>query len=346
MIMDPWRGTERILCEGLLPYLRETYEDLERAVANADLLVSHAIVLPGVLLAEKTGMPWASAVLAPISMMSIYDPPHATASPWINKLWSFGPLVNRALGSMVRAKTKSWCEPIHAMRRELGLPAGRHPLFEGQHSPDLVLAMFSHVIGEPQKDWPASARQTGFCFFHPSASMPDALRRFLDSGPPPIVFTLGSAAVLAAGEFFVESADAVRRLGCRAVLVAGKESSVAADKNMFVAEYAPYAELFPRAAAVVHQGGIGTTAQCLRAGCPALIVPFAHDQPDNAARVKRIGAGRMMTRGRYRGPRAARELGTLLGGDSYQNHAREIANELALEDGVETACRALMERMA
>jgi UDP:flavonoid glycosyltransferase YjiC (YdhE family) len=63
---------------------------------------------------------------------------------------------------------------------------------------------------------------------------------------------------------------------------------------------APYSKLFPRALVNVHQGGIGTIAQALRAGKPMLVVPYSHDQPDNAARVERLGVARVLTRRNYR----------------------------------------------
>lgn len=342
--MDPWRGTEAILRQGLFPVIRETYEDLACAVSGADLLASHAIVFAGPILAEKVKIPWVSIALSPMAFMSATDPSHPAPVPWANKIWALGPSVNRGLLRLIRSKTNTWCEPIRQLRRELGLPDGAHPLFDAQHSPSLGLALFSRSIGAPQPDWPRSIRQTGFCFLDDARQMPEDLKRFLDDGVPPVVFTLGSAAVLTAGDFFVESERAVRELGCRAVFIAGKESRIRASKDLFVAEYAPYSQVFARASVVVHQGGIGTTAQCLRAGRPALIVPFAHDQPDNAARVERLGTGRSIPRAKYTAARAVRELRKLMD-NAFSGRAIEVARELAGEDGVDAACRALMEQI-
>ncbi len=110
-----------------------------------------------------------------------------------------------------------------------------------------------------------------------------------------MVFTLGSAAVLAAGDFYEVSAKAALRLGIRAVLLIGTDPrnrlQQALPDSICVAEYAPYSALFSRASLVVHQGGVGTTAQCLRAGKPMLIMPYSHDQPDNARRMKTAEGG-------------------------------------------------------
>ena len=112
-------------------------------------------------------------------------------------------------------------------------------------------------------------------------------------------------------------------------------------ESICVAEYAPYSALFPRAALVVHQGGVGTTAQCLRAGRPMLIMPYSHDQPDNARRMRRMGVARVIQRASYKPWRVARRVRAMLAEPEYDERARSAAEEVAREDGVKTACDAL-----
>jgi rhamnosyltransferase subunit B len=116
--------------------------------------------------------------------------------------------------------------------------------------------------------------------------------------------------------------------------------STAVPDTVFVTEYAPYSELLPRAAATVHQGGVGTTAQALRSGKPMIVVPYSHDQPDNGMRVERLGVGRVIPRSRYRANRLAEELKLLLAGE-YAAAARATACEMEREDGVTAACEGL-----
>ncbi len=127
-----------------------------------------------------------------------------------------------------------------------------------------------------------------------------------------MVFTLGSAAVLTAGNFYESSANAAMQLGIRAVLLIGADPrnrpQTTLPESICVAEYAPYSALFNRAALVVHQGGVGTTAQCLRAGKPMLIMPFSHDQPDNGRRMRRLQVAQVIARGSYTPQRVARRL--------------------------------------
>ena len=157
------------------------------------------------------------------------------------------------------------------------------------------------------------------------------------AGEAPIVFTLGSAAVQIAGDFYTESLAAVQKLGCRAVFLVG-DLKLETPSNVIAADYAPYSQLFPHAKAVVHQGGVGTIAQVLRAGVPMLVVPFSYDQPDNAARVVRLGVGRTIARKKYRQDTAIKELQLLLKDPQYKTKASEIAQIIRTENGVETAC--------
>jgi rhamnosyltransferase subunit B len=78
MIYDVKKGTERGLRDFLFPALRQTYDDLLDAATRpqrADLLLLGELNYAGPLVAEVTGIPWASYVLAPLSFFSAFDPP-------------------------------------------------------------------------------------------------------------------------------------------------------------------------------------------------------------------------------------------------------------------------------
>jgi len=105
--------------------------------------------------------------------------------------------------------------------------------------------------------------------------------------------------------------------------------------------YAPHSEVMPRACAVVHQGGVGTTAQAMLAGRPMLVVPFSHDQPDNAARCARLGVARVLPRGALRAPRLVRELAALLGDPEVRARAERVGLEVRGERGASAAVDAI-----
>jgi rhamnosyltransferase subunit B len=351
MVYDVKKGTETGLREFLFPSLRETYEDLLDAAMRpqrADLMLLGELNYTGPIVAEKTGIPWASYVLAPFSFFSAYDPPVLPPYPKLAKADSALPGMGHAIRRVARFVTRKWPEPIYALRRELGLPPGSNPIFDAKHSPWLVLALFSRALGEEQKDWPPHTLITGFCYYDSdagNAALPAKLEAFLQVGEPPVVFTLGSAAVLAAGKFYEHSARAAMQMQKRAVLLIGDDErnrpATALPDSICVTPYAPFTALFPRSSMVVHQGGVGTVGQCLRAGKPMVIMPYSHDQPDNARRMKRLGVARVIQRDDYAPQRVAETVTAMLGDPSYAERAKSIGELVNGEGGVQAACDAL-----
>lgn len=351
MIYDIKHGTETGLREFLFPSLRQSYDDLLAAVqaeGGADLLVTGELAYAGPIVADKTGIPWASYVLAPFSFFSAYDPPVLPPYPTLARVQERIPALGHVVARFARLVTRKWPEPVYALRRELGLPRGQDPIFDAKHSQRLALVLYSAVMGAPQPDWPPSAKITGFAF-HDGAGddgrLPAELSAFIESGPPPLVFTLGSAAVMNAGDFYEQSAQAAEILGQRAVLLIGADDRNLPKRKLpdtiCVARYAPYSQIFPRASVLIHQGGIGTTAQALRAGRPMLVMPYSHDQPDNARRVRRLGVAEVLGRSRYRARPAARLIWQLLSDHTYQARATAVAAQVAAEKGAAAACDAL-----
>jgi rhamnosyltransferase subunit B len=334
-IMNPRTGPRFLTEEVVFPAVRDSYADLIQAVAGADLLVTHPASPAGPLVGRKTGMLWISTVLAPLSFFSAYDPPVPPYMQWTRRFSVLGPRFNKWSLDFMKSSYKA--KAVAEFREELGLSDFGNPTFEGQHSPTLVLAMFSRVFAQPQPDWPPQTRITGFCFYdgRHSLPMPVKLERFLEDGPAPIVFTLGSSAVWVAHDFYRESIEAARRLGRRAVLLVGDLRNRPAElpEGMIAIDYAPYQALLPRCAAMVHHGGVGTTSQGLLAGVPTLIVPFAFDQSDNAEHARRLGTSRTLYRNKYRAPRVFKELRELVTRPEYAQNSAAISEQLKQENG-------------
>ncbi len=210
LMMDLHKGTERVVKDYILASLHETYTDLMNAAQNADFIVTNEIVYAARLVAEMLGIQWAFCALAPGSFFSAYDPFVLPPFPALAKLRVLGPKVNAGVMGFAKFATRSWGEPIHQLRRELGLAPVGNPIIGDKFSPYLVLALFSSVLGSPQPDWPAKTVVTGFPFYDGNSSddnITPELQQFLDAGEPPIVFTLGSAAVLAPGDFYKASVE-------------------------------------------------------------------------------------------------------------------------------------------
>ena len=359
-VFDGRKGIEFIVRELILPALRTAYDDTAAAVEGADLIIGHPLTFAARLVAETRDLPWISTQLAPCGVLSAEDPPLFPGLGWLYRLHPPA-AVWRALWNAADRGTRRWLKPYNTLRIQLGLRDFGNPLFSGGHAPLRELALFSPHFGQPQTDWPAQTVATGFPFLEQPAVENQALETWLATGPPPIVFTLGSSAVIDPGSFFRTSARAAGRLRRRALLlgatpanaepsawrpIAGPQPPTPAlqgDNNTFVCRYVPYADVFPRAAAIVHQGGIGTTSEALRAGRPTLIVPFGADQPDNAARAARLGVARVLTRRQYRVANVTHELRHLLDETSYAERARDLGEAIAKERGLERACEVIQD---
>jgi UDP:flavonoid glycosyltransferase YjiC (YdhE family) len=348
-VMDARGGTKYFFEKLVLPSLRDSFEDLCAAVKSAALLVTHTTATAGPLVAACTGVPWVSCVVSPISFYSQVDPPRLPIAPGLAALPLLGCLWARALMPIVKKRLEPSFAPVARLRAELGLPPGEHPLFEGQHSPERVLALFSPLLATLQSDWPRQTWVTGFCFFGAGTTqtIAEEVTEFLHRGSPPIVFTLGDSTAYDPGEFFKESLAAVRKLGRRALFLSGGAPGVVASvsEEVAVVPYAPLEVVLPQAAALVHHGGIGTIGLGLRAGCPMLIMPRSHDQPDNAARAARLGSARILWRRGYRASRVAAELRKLLDDPAYRGVACDIGHRIRNENGVRAACDAIEARL-
>jgi len=346
-MMDPRRGTEFIMRSLVAPAIRHSYADVEAVADGADLLATGTLAFAAAFYAERNGIPWAATALQPSAVLSVYDPPTGDLLPGTEALRKLPPWAVRRLKGVVGLATDRWFAPLQRFRSELGLPpATVNPFLGGATSPWLNLALFSPVLARPQPDWPPKTVITGFPFDPrvDGSSLPPDLERFLDRGDAPIVFTLGSSAVYAPGRFWRESLEVVRALGRRAVLLVGPHGEtglIQGAPDVLAVGWAAHAALFPRAAAVVHQGGIGTTAQALRAGRPMLVVPYSHDQPDNARRVAELGVGLRLPVDRYTAEAATPLLARLLAEPAFRQRAVKIAEAVAGEDGVERASDAL-----
>ena len=341
---DLRRGPEILFRKFLLPHLRDTYRDLLQAAADADLMIVGELNYAAPLVAEKLQLRWASAILSPASFLSAHDPSITVNVPWLIHVRKAGWPAYRAVMNAGRLGTRHWWNPVRQLRREEGLRPACDPMFRDKFSPDLVLALFSRLLARKQPDWPTQTLQPGFVFFDGQASNAEIdlkLEAFLAHPEPPVVFTQGSTAVHAPGGFYEVSARATEKLGLRALLIGATDPAVIRSPRICALPYAPYSQVFPRAAINVHQGGSGTIGQALRAGRPQLVVPFGWDQPDNAARVERLGAGIHLPRSAYSVSSATAALERLLHEARFSDRAAQIGTEIQAEDGLGSACDAL-----
>ncbi|HEX3748227.1 MAG TPA: nucleotide disphospho-sugar-binding domain-containing protein [Bryobacteraceae bacterium] len=333
-------GPEILYRKMVLPQLPGTYEDLLAVARTADLLLAGELVYAAPLVSEKLKLPWASIILSPFSFFSAIDPSVMVNAPRLIHLRKLGVRPYRMALDLGRLATRHWSNPVRDLRRREGLRVECDPVFRDKFSPWLVLALFSKALAAAQPDWPPQTVQPGFLQFESPAdpNLVAQLTDFLSEGDPPIVFTQGSTAVHHPGEFYEVSAAAAMRLG-RAILLGIKTDPKL--PGVLALPYMPYSRLFPHAAAIVHQGGSGTTGDALRAGRPMLFVPYGWDQPDNAARIERQGAGLHVPRAKYTVDTATAALHRLLDDPQFARQAGKLGRVIAAEDALRQACDAI-----
>lgn len=348
-VSDPLRGTQVLVQELLMPHLRESHQQLRAAAADADLLISHPLTFMVQVVAAQLGKPWLSTVLAPASFLSRNDPPVIAPFNSLQLARRMGPWMYDPLMRMIHGMVRRWEAPLHAYRAELGMPVSEQVMvFEGQFSPRGTLALFDAALMRPQPDWPPHTRICGTPVYDGTVADPQdmqRLRAFLAAGDAPLVFALGSSAVWLAGKYWSAAIEAAQQLGRRAILVTGSSQLRELPASVSAFNYLPYSQVFPHACAVIHQAGIGTLSQALRAGRPQLITPVFFDQPDNAARAVRLGVGRSLPFRRVTAARLTRQLRALLAQPAYAGAARDLANSLQGSDGAAVAARCISEAL-
>lgn len=251
------------------------------------------------LLHLKYGTPYISTALAPSNILcSLKNPPSFKSTQWFSRLpYSLRKLLFRSgerliIDPLFRKLLK---EPARLLDLKMAPP--QRVVSDWLYSSQKILGLFSDWFCLRPEDWPDHIVATGFPLFHPEnevQDLSDGLSKFLNAGPPPIVFTAGTD-TKNAREFFERSIRAVQSLDVRGIFLTRLADQLPPLPNLIWHEsYTSLRRLLPRASVLVHHGGIGTTAQALRAGTPQLILPQRMDQLDNGEHIERLGCGLVM----------------------------------------------------
>jgi rhamnosyltransferase subunit B len=311
--------------------------------------LAHPFAVPAAAISRERGSVASivAAYLAPANMRSCHDPltigPTAVPS-WMPMRW------RRALWRFIE---KGWIDPvavtqINGVRQPLGLPKVDSLLTHIADAPDLSVTLFPSWFAPAVPDWPRPMIEGDFQLFEAAAEdgFSDDLTAFLAAGEKPLVFTPGTANIHAA-EFFARALAAVDRLGRRAIFLTREREQVPAHlpASVLWQPYVPLAALLRRAAVLIHHGGIGTTAEALRAGVPQLVTPFAWDQFDNGARIAALGAGLTIPAQRLRPRKLARHLQALAASDAIRVRCAQLAENLSAPRDATALCEEMENRL-
>jgi len=342
-VWSPTRGFPYLFEHGVKPFMRQQFDIVTQLASQGGTLVVGTALGVGARIAqEKHGVPLLTVHLQPGVFWSKHQPPKlpvllsgAGIPDWFVQ-WQYWAANKFVIDRLV-------CPPLNEFRAELGLEPMRR-FTQWWNSPLKVLGFFPDWYAPMQPDWPPQTVLTGFPLWddNDDQPLPGAVQQFIDQGDPPIVFTPGSA-MQVGGRFFAAAAAACEQLGRRGMLMTRFKQhlppTLPAGVQHF--EYAAFKQLLPHAAAIVHHGGMGTTAQALRAGIPQLIMPMAHDQPDNANRLKQFGVADWLKPAAFTPSRIATRLQQLLQSDTVAAACKQYATKFSGKPGIQLAADVL-----
>ena len=325
--LDPNRGGIRIWKEICIPNIVPTYREVSGLLARErfDAVLAHFLCVGAQWAAQAAKVPCAIATLAPCWWFSRDLP--AVFSPSVPPAW----LHPHILWLPRRMFDWTISRPLRPVCEELGRPFRKDEYFRIFQEADLGLAMWSPAFRPAVGDDP---RGSVICGFPTSTSEPEItleprIAAFLDAGPPPVVVGLGTSVRNLGEPILRNAARACEELGRRALLIGQELDGL--PKGALSVRAAPFSAVFPRAEAILHHGGVGTTAEALRAGRPAIISPFTSDQFDNALLCERAGVSRTLSRSKLVGRGLSKTLGEVLASGPMRERAAEMSATLRAE---------------
>ncbi len=342
-LWEPETGFKVFAERVILPIMSPAYDAIKEFDPAQTLLVAQGTVFAAHIAHEKFKFPFVTIQLQPAAFRSAYEFP-------ILPSW-MPPYLKRILFNVADyfSIDRMLAPEINRFRKEQSLPPVKHIFGDWMHSPLATIGLFPDWFASPQPDWPPQTRLTGF-IFHDKRDDNEQLSQdvldFLDAGDPPIVFTPGTA-MKHGGQFFEASIQACQILGRRGMLLTQHKDQLPSTlpEGIRHFEYLPFSLVLPRVAALVHHGGIGTTAQALAAGIPQVIRPMTHDQPDNAARVQLLGTGVSISPKDYTAQNVSERLNRLLSSSDVLARSKEYALRINAERSLQETCD-LIERLS
>jgi sterol 3beta-glucosyltransferase len=343
------RGFLRGFREFMDPLLHQATADVLAACAGTDLILFSGIAFYAAFsVAEKLDLPFIQAYLQPIhptrEFPSVVFPTKRKGGALFNygthviggqMFWQMTrPLLNGIRREMLGLRPFTLLGPFLSMQRR------RLPVIHG-YSPTLL---------PKPKDWNEAMFVTGFWFMDGTEwTPPDALLDFLADGAPPVYIGFGSMIGNNPERLTAITLDTLRRTGRRGVLLSGWAGLADGDlpDTVLRLESAPHDWLFPRMAAVVHHGGVGTTHTGLRAGVPNIIVPFFGDQPFWGDRVHILGGGtKPIPQEELTVERLELALNSVLSDQIMHEQAKAVGERIKSENGVGVAVEVINRYLA
>lgn len=335
-IWHPTKGFQAVVGHANMPAIVEDQHQLiiEHFLRNPNIVVVAGSLSFGARIAREThGIRLVTVHLSPAVFLSVEKPsklpnlriPSWWPRSWVRFVYWMG---NRMLIHPVMQRV------VGQYRKELLLPKINDYFRKWIHSHELVLGLWPSWFAEKVSDWPKQTRLLDFPFYdgHVEQPVTPEVVDFFNAGPPPVVMTFGSA-MKVGGALFQATIQACLELKRRALVLTPYREQLpeSLPASILHATYAPLSQILPYASCLVHHGGIGTTAQAFRAGVPQVITPLAHDQYDNAARVKALGVSTTVEAPRATQKRLMQAIQHVTQSPSIKQQAQELRQRFAKE---------------
>lgn len=225
---------------------------------------------------------------------------------------------------------------VNDFRKRVGLQEVRRAAEGGPEQIPLVLCMFPDSFRMAASVLPANTRAVGFPFARFRIKpMDQELEDFIAREGRPLVVTPGTG-TYDVDEFFEIAAHAAKRLHNPAVFLSShiKRNRHSRHERIAIREFVDLSEILPRAALIVHHGGIGTVAAAVRAAIPQVVSPLLFDQPANAARVKALSLGENVPRMSLTSSSLEESICRLLHDETLSKRLHTISEEVARFDAI------------
>jgi UDP:flavonoid glycosyltransferase YjiC (YdhE family) len=295
----------------------------------------------GLSLAEKLGLPFIQAYLVPFTPTRAFPTvllPGQLPRQFANLYHLSHHITRQIMWQGFRSADNI------ARKEVLGL--SRAPFWGPYNSDHMkgcpILYGFSEMVVPKPSDWDNNLHVTGYWSLETTTewSPPPPLLEFFQSGSLPVYIGFGSMSHRNPEETADLVLEALSRAQQRAILLSGwgglRKDNV--PSSVFMLDSIPHSWLFPRAAAVVHHGGAGTTAAGLRAGVPSIVVPFFGDQPFWGHRIAQLGVGPTpIPRRKLTPENLANAILTAVADQPMRDRATALGSKIRAEDGVARA---------
>ncbi len=340
-LWHPLHGARAVLKALKTDLLEKAYREIaHRFEPGKTVAVASCLAFQARIAHERLGIPLVTLDLQPFVLWTAYETsviPLFLRARWVPR-W-FKNLQYRIAERLVVDAAIG--DTINAFRMQLDMPPVPR-ITQWWHSPQMILGLFPEWFAARQPDWPRQLHLTQFPLWNADVDkpLPSDVEQFLNAGTPPLVFTPGSANRFG-DKFFRVAVEASQMLGRRAMLFTQfpEQLPKRLPESVQHFAYAPFHKLLPHVAALIHHGGIGTSAQALEAGVPQLIMPLAHDQPDNAHRVRKLGVGSFLMPRQFTSHRVAARINHLLTDPAVQTQLSAVAHRIQNVDPYGETCR-------